>query len=558
MAIIMGKFQPRLGDSQLSFRINLARKRLASYPLDNLDFIFVNLERPETSINLSYWCTGDLTGRIIEALAVTEGMTGEYDERLKPMFYRALRMKQPDGLIGRYAQCPEPRKHEDLATSGSDKMFTALLQYYFYTGDYKALEAAKDIGAYLIRHKDFWMEELFHEGRSPGNQVWLTEPFAMLYHATGDEKYAALLKECLEKLKKMKAEGCHTHGFLTALRGFQRMAVYTGDKTWNELPEYYRRKIIENHWQNALGDVCESLPFSRRNEACAASDWLMMNLWSAYINDDDAAYAEAEHIFYNAVFFNQIITGGSGHRSMEPWGYSTKEFQEAWWCCTETSLLGMSEFAKHAVTFKDGKVRVNFLVPGKYTHKDITVNISTLWPAKADTVITVEGCDNIYVRMPKDVKNGKEERTLRGTVTAIRLSGDIGHTVEPWNDGLFVLKYGPLVLAPLTYRWKSAERVLENEIPRGYEIPDFPSVSFTVTLPETDQNGFYRFAHLPYPEWPLFDEGAESRTAFDGVSINVVIHFKDGTAKTVRFNPVCYNISALTFYEIPVMFRLKP
>jgi len=553
----MGKFQPRLGDSQLSLRINLARKRLASYPLDNLDFIFVNLERPEMSKNHSFWWTGDLSGRIMEAITVTEGMTGEYDERLKPMFYRALRMKQPNGLIGRYAQDPVPKKPEELPTSGSDKMFPAMMQYYFHTGDYKALEAAKDIGEYLIRHKDFWMEELFHEGRSVGNQVWLTEPFAMLYHATGDEKYAALLKECLKKLKKMKAEGCHTHGFLTALRGFQRMAVYTGDKTWNELPEHYRRMIIENHWQNALGDVCESLPYSRRNEACAASDWLMMNLWSGYINDDDAAYAEAEHILYNAVFFNQLNTGGSGHWSVEPWGYSTKEFQEAWWCCSETALLGMSEFARHAVTFKNGKVRVNFLLPGRYTYQNITVNISTMWPGKAEAIITAEGCDDIYVRMPKDVKNGREERTKEENVTTVRLSGTIGHTIEQWNDGFYALKYGPLVLAPSHYRWKSAQRMPDNEIPKGYEYPEFPSVSFSVTLPETDQNGFYQFPHLPFPDWCVYDEGPDSRTSYKGVSVNVDIKFKDGTAKTVRFWPVCYNISTLTFYEIPIIFRLK-
>ncbi|MDD3169910.1 MAG: glycoside hydrolase family 127 protein, partial [Eubacteriales bacterium] len=367
------------------------------------------------------------------------------------------------------------------------------------------------------------------------------------------------LEECLEKFKKKKAIGCHTHGLLTTLRGFQRMAVYTNDNSWNELPEYYRNMIIREHWENAIGDVCESLPYSRRNEACATSDWMMMNLWSAYINNDDKAYAEAEHILWNAVFFNQIITGGSGHRSVAPWGYTTKEFQEAWWCCTETAILGMSEYAKHAVTFKDGTLRINFLIPGEYTDGDMTVTISTMWPAKADTTITVKGCpDPIYVRIPEDIRNAKEERVCSGNVTTIRLRGEIGHTVEQWKDNLYILKYGPLILAPSNYVWEANPYAnSDNGIPEGYLSSDFPSVDFRITLPGTDENGFYKFQHLPFPDWVYYDEGPESRTSFEGVSVNVELNFEDHSVKTARFWPLCYNISTLTFYEIPVVFRTR-
>lgn len=337
------------------------------------------------------------------------------------------------------------------------------------------------------------------------------------------------------------------------------MAVYTGDKSWNEYPEYCRDLIINNKWENAAGDVCESLPYSRRNEACATADWMMMNLWSGYINGDDKEYAKAEHILWNAVFFNQIISGGSGHRAMTPWGYGANEFQEAWWCCTETAVLGMSELSRHAVTYDGGKLRIDFLVPGEYTYKNITVKISTAWPGKADTLITVEGCapDDIYVRIPEGIKNVKEERAVCEGAVTIRLSGDVGHTVEKWKDDMYILKYGLLVLAPSNYTWGKAAETNDNAIPEGYLRPSFPSVNFKITPPDTNENGFYKFRHFPFPDWVYYDEGPESRTSFEGVSVSVDLNFPDGTVKAARFWPLCYNISTLTFYDIPIVFGLK-
>ena len=57
---------PRLSGSQLSFRIGLARGRTAHYPLDSLDFTLMDLERPELCSRHAHWCTGDLTGRLLE------------------------------------------------------------------------------------------------------------------------------------------------------------------------------------------------------------------------------------------------------------------------------------------------------------------------------------------------------------------------------------------------------------------------------------------------------------------------------------------------------------
>ncbi len=58
--------KPLLAASQLSFRIGLARTRTAAYPLDSLDFIMMDLERPDNRTRHAHWCAGDLTGRLLE------------------------------------------------------------------------------------------------------------------------------------------------------------------------------------------------------------------------------------------------------------------------------------------------------------------------------------------------------------------------------------------------------------------------------------------------------------------------------------------------------------
>jgi len=52
-----------LGESQLKFRLGLARQRTQLHPLDSMNFIMMDLERPDGCRRFADFCTGDLTGR---------------------------------------------------------------------------------------------------------------------------------------------------------------------------------------------------------------------------------------------------------------------------------------------------------------------------------------------------------------------------------------------------------------------------------------------------------------------------------------------------------------
>jgi hypothetical protein len=547
----------QLAKSQLSFRMGLARKRLSAYPLDDENFIYADIERPETVTRMAHWCTGDLTGRMLEALTATNGIDGNrMDEYLSNMFGRIIRQTQKNGLIGRRLDKNGEIIENDVF-GGADKLLPALVEYYFAFGDIRALDAAIAIADHIFENRNAWMRKKYDPDSKVDIKCWITDAFAMLYQATKDDRYLDFVREAGERIGEIS--GSHTHGFLTTMRGFSKLAFYTEDQSWMALPEKYRKMIIENNWETGSGDISENFPTSRRNEICSVADWLMLNLWSGFILGDDSAYEKAEHVLWNAMFFGQIVTGGAGHRQLIPRGYGNDEFQEAWWCCTESFLLASREVARNVVTRRGDDYRINFLIPGDYEIDGLKFRISTRWPGKVDSIITVNGLDDdakLHLRIPSVIKNARETRTFERGVLTIRLSGDIGYSIEQYN-GLYMLKYGSLVLAPSNYTWNGQAPESETTVPEGYIPNAFPGVEYSLELPPKDENGFYMFEHLPLPSWSFYEEGPDSRTAFEGVTVNAKIRFKCGVKGRVRFWPLCYNVSTLTLYTTPYLFDLE-
>ena len=295
---------PRLSGSQLCFRIGLARGRTAHYPLDSMDFVLMDLERPELCSRHAHWCTGDLTGRLLEFLSCAEGVDGRSDQRLEPLFERILRARRPSGLFGRYAGQPRNTPPEEDVFSGADRLFPGLLRYYGLTGDWRALEAAVGLAERIMSVADEWRRRIEPPAPNPINN-WVTEPFARLYEITRDARYLGFPALVAEHL--VSCQRVHSHGFMSTLRGLQLLALYTGDPAWNEKPEHYRRMIAEEHYEMPDGCVAEMFPHNYRTEGCSIADWLMLNLNAGLIAADDVAYDKAEAILWNALFFNQFV-----------------------------------------------------------------------------------------------------------------------------------------------------------------------------------------------------------------------------------------------------------
>jgi hypothetical protein len=551
---------PCLSRSQLAFRIGLARKRTASYPLHTLDFILIDLERPDNAHRHADWCAGDLSGRVLEFLSVAEGIDGTHDSRLPELFQRIYRTRRPSGLFGRFggAYGHQYDPPEADFTNASHRLFNGLIKYYDLTGDTRALDSAVGLADHALAHKDDWAKWC---ASWSGCTIlyWITEPLAELYRITGDKKYLTIPQIIGESIKDIY--GMHSHGFLTTMRGLQLAALYTGDASWNDVPERFRRIIIDTPYEFADGCVAETFPRSFRNEGCSIADWILVNLNATRITGNLEGYEHAENALWNALFFNQFITGGFGHRDLSPDGYKMGPMSECWWCCTENGGLAMAEFARHTVTLDGDTLRINFLTPGTFTvsdahHAAVSVDIRTAWPARGEAHITVTNLPEtmtVDFRTPKGLHQPTVTQTRTGQTVVLRIAGHVGHHIETIGDRV-LLKYGPAILAPMTYYWDNSGCKTENtNAPAGYIAETFPGIPH-LAMPIDADGRCIGLSDQPYPDWCYFESGPGAELAIDGASVNVPVRFADGQTKVLWFAPLCHLTSDMSYYDTPILF----
>ena len=548
---------PLLTDSQIKFRLGLVRQRTRTYPLDSMDFIMLDLERPETAHRQAFQCMGDLTGRLLEFLSHAQGVDGLQDDRLPDLFERILRQRRPSGLFGRIIADPY-LVHECFAALA--RVFPGLIYYHELTNDMRALDAAVGLANLTIRSKDIWYKRLKETG-GRSIEFWIAEHLALLYGVTGEKAYLDFVGMIAEGLE-MPDKGAHAHGYMATLRGLQIAAMITGDAAWNAKVETARRIIIDRHYEMPDGCTPEGFPHSGANEGCSIADWLMLNLNTAAITGSADAYERAERILWNPLAFNQWITGSFGIRSTTPNGYGMRRFEEAWWCCLHHGGLGLVEYARHAVTLRDNAIHVNLLVPGRYRLAlpgggEAEVRVATAYPARAEAfveAVRVPADMSLRLRVPACVKHPVIAESRDGDCVRLKFSGRIGHHVESCHGGV-MLKYGPLILAPAVYSWQGEERTQgESHVPTGY-IPDvMPSGLPILKVPPADADGLLTLSELPMPEWTYFEDGQTSRCGVPGSPANVPVAFPDGKERTLRFTPLCYNTSNLSLFETPVVF----
>ncbi len=558
--------KPLLSPSQLSFRIELARIRMSSYPCNSMDFIMVDLEHPDNRYRKAHLANGDLTGRLLEFLCCSEGVDGKNDPRLDTLYERILKQRQPSGFIGRYPGGVGSMNPKDDPIQGdaASKNFHGLIRYYQLTGDPRALNTALGLAEVLYSVRDEWLREMKSENGFSDIITWVGEPFARLYGITKDQRWTEFCRMIRDNIRPLEGRKTHSHGFLSTLRGLQVMTFVTGDPSWNRLPDLYQRIIIDEHMEKPDGNIPEFFPDSDRNEGCSIADWMMLNLNQGLINGDDFSYEKAERVFWNALAFNQLITGGFGHRGLAPNGYGVDSIQEAWWCCTQNSGMGMTEYARHTVIFRNNTIHVNFLTSGKFElllpgDKSARITIQTTYPAKAEATIEAEDVPRdieLKIRVPSWVKNPQIDQNRSGNKIKATFTGDMGHRIEQVHRGV-ILTYGPLVLVP-TRTVKVGSTSVPDAI-QGYDPeampPDIPRIK-PDNLP--DANGFIKFPlcppERPLPPWNYWDEGPGSPTWVERAAVEAGLKFPDGKLVYTRFAPMCYNTSCLSLFETPVVF----
>jgi len=541
--------KPLLYDSQLKKRLQLVKKRLESYPLDDINFVMIDLERPELRERHAGFWTYDLTGRLLMFYVLSDGIDGIHTNRLHELYSRIMQARNANGTFG--------KAENQLLTH----IISGLVDYNVLTGDMRALEAAEKAAQYLLDPETKFFDQ-FDPNQGCFIYTWVTECFADLYRETHKEMYLDAVRLVAEKgMGKMYQ--AHSHGYLTTLRGIFKAAMLSGDEKLFEIVKTRRQEIIDSGCIHANGDICEGLPRSERNEACSIADWIMLNLLYGYYYNDDEAYAYAENSLWNALYFDQFVTGGFGHRNLAYRGYLTF-MEEAWWCCSENSGMALSLVARHVVTVKDGQLKLNFLIPGEYTvpseNGEIKVTVTTLYPSSAYTKIKVEGTkDDIAIRIPDFIKGHTVNRYETNFGYELILDGRMGHYITPGEDG-YVVKYGPLVLAPMLVNWGMTTAKLSKDasIPEGYIRETYRTDDCVISLGTPDADGFYTLSKEPLPLWPIFEMG--SMAGLPGAEVcaaYVPMKFSSGAVKDLFFMPMCVTTSNLILNNVPYIFDIE-
>ena len=185
------------------------------------------------------------------------------------------------------------------------------------------------------------------------------------------------------------------------------------------------------------------------------------------------------------------------------------------------------------------------------------VTIHTNYPATAEATIQVTGLPadiGVHVRIPSCVRGAELAETRAPGSARVTLRGRLGHEVEPCHGGV-LLKYGPLVLAPSAYYWDAQREAPESSVPAGYIPPSLPAgVPALAVEGLADAQGFLNLANLPLPDWSYYDEGPGARLGVGSAAANVPLRFPGGERAELRFWPLCYNTSNLTYYETPIIF----
>jgi hypothetical protein len=439
------------------------------------------------------------------------------------------------------------------------------MRYFQLTGDPRALDAAVTLGNRLWKVRDAW-GKILRNSQCRVIHAWMSEFFAELYAATKDSRwmeFCGMVRDSLGSCDQL----CQSHFFLSTLRGLQQMAMLTGDMGWAEKVEANRRMIIDRRFEMPDGCVPECFPSSGRNEGCAIGDWLIVNLNAGFLGDP-TAYDKAERIFWNALAFNQLVTGCFGHRNLTSNGYAMS-LEEAWWCCVHEAGMAMSEFARHAVTFRNGAVWVNLLTPGMFAvplpgGQWANVRITTAYPSRAEATIEAENLPSnipLKLRVPACVRKPEVKQSQADNKALITFRGELGHRIEQCNPGA-ILTYGPLVLIPAlgSSQPASIPNPMAAGVPAGYVPKVLPQGVPTLKLDSApDAEGFVKLPlwppDRPVPEWSYFDEGPGAPTWVEGSSVEAQLKFPDGKVDRARLTPMCYSTSVLALTDVPVVFR---
>ena len=357
---------------ELDHRIELSVDRLTDVdarPAFTEEFILADVALDPTDPRRFYNFSGDLSGRYLEVMSLLPAeRRGEIE---LPALVRKIAAEQrPDGRFGDPDLVFSPAEigGEHMALLwGNGRLLVGLMTYYQTTGDPVALRAATRLGDFFIATSAQSREPAVAErlkGFGAKGIICFTqyiEGLVMLAGATGEERFVRAATDAYTVLPDR--DRVHTHGYLTTLRGVLMLYELTGEVA---LLDYAR---------NTFDDLLASQDYTRhgavmeyfggrgdRDEGCSSADFVRLAFHLAELTNSERYFVVAEYALYNALYYNQYVSGDFGNHQFTEKGMTTVSPQRAWWCCTMHGLRALLDVRdNYLLRAGDGRTELRLL-----------------------------------------------------------------------------------------------------------------------------------------------------------------------------------------------------
>ena len=348
--------------------------RMAAAPLDQREFILADLSLKQIPGRRYTEYSGDISGRWIGAAAFLAPLYPKPFAAFPAIMARISGYQKPDGHFGADQQLPaiDPKRDTPILW-GNGRLLIGLVEVYQRTGDRKALTAAQKLGDYFIA-----TDPVYNKIENLGVGGAYSEGFVTCYFScieglvalgcvTKDNRYVDEGKRIADLALTIKSfDGIHCHGRLTAVRAFADLYAATGDPHWRQAAERDWQTFMERY-RLPTGGLKELLDRNCiRDEGCAQSDWLRLNLSLWRLTGRGRYLDEAERCLKGHFIFNQFPNGGAGHRNLHQIDGQPVAFdrggEEAWWCCSEHWARAGVDLARFAVTSTERGPCINLAI----------------------------------------------------------------------------------------------------------------------------------------------------------------------------------------------------
>ena len=368
-------------------RVAMALDRLTgrSYqPFFTEDFVLADVNINKDNPRRFYNFSGDLSGRYIEVIAMTDKEKLNFS--LPAMVSKLIACQRSDGRYGDpLLQFSEEKigAPQMAMLWGNGRLLVGLVTYYKYYHDQRALNSAKKLGDFYLSVwrsciKPGVMKRVEDAGAT--GIICLTqyiEGLVLLTEATGDEKYAAIATEVYPYLPPRGNQ--HTHGYLTTLRGVLLLYQHSHQKEQLEFVRKNYEDLINSDDLTQFGSVREYFGHEKteRDEGCSTADFIRLS-FDLYRQTGDRRYIDlGEFALYNGLYFNQYYTGDFGHHLISNSGSTPDYLHAAWWCCTMHGLRALYDLREHdMVEYDGGYYKIALYLETTFYDNRVTLSLS--------------------------------------------------------------------------------------------------------------------------------------------------------------------------------------